>query len=193
MVSPCYCVVCAVRLQFKIFWQGYIKKIRKIYGSPTGIPTDYNPSVFYRELQNNLWDCATFTDGFSDGQYRRNHRRIVAHPEAHACMTRVRLGEYRRPITTESPTDCRTSRSARMSDTCSSARIPTALPTSNTDGITDGICMSDTCPSARIPMDFPTDRKVLRDFWTFLVRISINCRRNYRQNLIPPTTINFRR
>jgi hypothetical protein len=137
MASPCYCVVCAVRLQFKIFWQGYIKKIWKIYGSPTGIPTDYNPSVFYRELQNNLWDCATFTDGFptafptantdgitdglshilkrthvwhvsvwvnTDGQYRR----IVAHPEAHACLTRVRLHEYRRlcrcQIPTESPT-----------------------------------------------------------------------------------------
>jgi len=157
-----------------------------------GIPTDYNPSIFHRELQNNLRDCATFTDGFSDGQYQRYHRRIVAHPEEHACMTRVRLREYRRlcrrPMPTASPTDCRTSRSARMSDTCPSARIPTALPTSNTDGITDDVRMSDTCPSARIPTDLPTDWKVWRDFRTLLVRISINCRRN----LIPPTTINFR-
>ena len=40
---------------------------------------------------------------------------------------------------------------ARMSDTCPSARIPTVLPTSITDGITDGSRMSDTCPSAPLP------------------------------------------
>ena len=56
------CVCCKIAIQD--FLTGLHKKIRKIYGSPTGIPTDYNPSVFYRELQNNLWDCATFTDGF---------------------------------------------------------------------------------------------------------------------------------
>jgi len=38
-------------------------------------------------------------------------------------------------------------------------------------------------------LDFPTDRKVWRDFRTFLVRISIN----YQRKLMPPTTINFRR
>jgi hypothetical protein len=118
MVSPCYCVVCAVRLQFKILWQGYIKKnkknlrfhrrvyqrtitrryfteLQKNYGivpqSPTDIPTENNPSTFHR-----------------------------------------------RTLPTESPTDLRTSRSARMSDTCPSAQIPTALPMYNTDGITDG-------------------------------------------------------
>ena len=80
MASPCYCVVCAVRLQFKILWQGYIKKNKKnlrfhwrvyrrtitrryftelknIYGivplSPTDSPTDKNPLVFHRELQKN--------------------------------------------------------------------------------------------------------------------------------------------
>jgi len=53
--------------------------------------------------------------------------------------------------------------------------------------------MSDTCPSARIPTGIPTDRKVRRDFRTFLVRISINCRWNYRRNLMPSTTINVRR
>jgi hypothetical protein len=46
---------------------------------------------------------------------------------------------------------------------------------------------------ADVPTEFPTDRKVWRDFRNFLVRISINCRRNYRRNLIPPTTINVRR
>jgi hypothetical protein len=40
---------------------------------------------------------------------------------------------------------------ARMSDTCPSARIPTVLPTSITDDITDGSRMSDTCPSAPLP------------------------------------------
>jgi hypothetical protein len=51
----------------------------------------------------------------------------------HSPMAFRRL--FRRPI----PTDLCTSRSARMSDTCPSARIPTALPTSNIDGITDGL------------------------------------------------------
>ena len=103
--------------------------------------------------------------------------------------------------------------SARMSDTCPFARLPTALstnhacltrvrlhayrPMSHTDGITDGSRMFATCPSARVPMEFPTEwpteRKVWRDFRTFLVRISINFRRNYRRKLIAPTAINFRR
>jgi hypothetical protein len=48
-----------------------------------------------------------------------------AHPEAHACLTRVRLHTYRRLYRRLLPTDLRTSRSARMSDTCPSARIPT--------------------------------------------------------------------
>jgi hypothetical protein len=161
MVSPCYCVVCAVRLQFKILWQGYIEKnkknfmfyqrhitrryfteswkkfmglchshrrlyrrtitrryftenCKKIYEivphSPTALPTDHNPSVFHRELQK-IYGIVPQ----SPPVYRRR---------------------YRRPILTESPTDLDTSRSARMSDTCPSAQIPTALPTSNTDGFT---------------------------------------------------------
>ena len=61
--------------------------------------------------------------------HRQVYRQIYAHPEAHACLTRVRLHKYqrlyRRKIPTESPTDLRTSRSARMSDTCPSAQIPT--------------------------------------------------------------------
>jgi len=128
------------------------------------------PSIFHRELQKDLRDCATttdgYTDGFSDGQYRR----MYAHPEAHACQTHVRLHKYRRidrhQIPTESPMDVRTSWSARMSD---------------------------TCPSARIPTDLLTDRKVWRDFRTFLVRITINFRWYYRQNLMSLTTINFHR
>ena len=61
--------------------------------------------------------------------------------------------------------------SARMSDTCPFAWLPTALLTSDTDGITDGPRMSDTCPSARLPTElpteWPTERKVWRDFRTF--------------------------
>jgi len=51
---------------------------------------------------------------------------------------RVYRRSYRRLLPKESQTDLRTSRGARMSDTCPSAQIPTKLPTSNTDGITDG-------------------------------------------------------
>jgi hypothetical protein len=43
---------------------------------------------------------------------------------------------YRHQIPTESPTNSRTSRSARMSDMCPSAQIPTAVPASNTDEFT---------------------------------------------------------
>ena len=83
--------------------------------------------------------------------------------------------------------------SARMSDTCPSARLATALPTSPTDRPR----MSDTCPFAPSPTEWPTvlstDRKVWRDFQTFLVRISINFRWNYRRKLIAPTEIKCRR
>jgi len=65
------------------------RKLQKNYGivpqSPTELPTDYNPSVSHRELQNKLQDCATFTDGFTDGvtdvHYRRNHRWITRIPK----------------------------------------------------------------------------------------------------------------
>ena len=100
------------------------RELQNNYGivphSPTELPTEYNPSVSHRELQNNYG--------------------IVPH----------------------SPTG-----------------LPKALPTYNTDRIIDRLRtsrsarMSDTCPSARIP----TDRKVWRDFRTFLVRISINFQR----------------
>ena len=49
MVNSCYCAACAVRLQFKILWHGYTKKLEKF----TVSPTEYNPSVFDRELKNN--------------------------------------------------------------------------------------------------------------------------------------------
>ena len=99
------CVCCKIAIQD--FVTGLHKK-KKFTVSPTGIPTDYNPSVFHRELQKNYGivphsptGLPTYnTDGITDG--------------------------------------LRTSRSARMSDTCPSAHIPTAVPMSITDGITDG-------------------------------------------------------
>jgi hypothetical protein len=136
MVGPCYCVVCVVRLQFKILWQGYIKKkitvsptdynpsvfhrelqnnyrivplsptdhnpsvfhrqLQKNYGIVPPLPTAYNPSVFHRELQKKLRDCATITNMYTDGFTDIEYRWIYAHPEAHTCLTRVRLHQYRR-------------------------------------------------------------------------------------------------
>ena len=66
------------------------------------------------------------------------------------------------------------------------------FPTFNTGGITDGPRMPDTCSSARIPTELPTERKHLAGFSIFLVRISINFRRNYQRKLIALTAINFR-
>jgi len=112
-----------------------------------------------------------------------NHRRVY------------RLS-YRRPIPTKSPTALRTSWSARMCDTCPSAQIPTDFLTSNTDGITDGFThIPKRTHVWHVSVCMNTDgSKSLAGFSNFfLVRISINFRWNYRRNLMPPTTINFRR
>jgi len=141
MVSPCYCVVCAVRLQFKILWQGYIKKI---YGFTDGytdgcIPTDYNPSVFHRELQNKYGIVPLSpTDLPTNKNPLVFHRELqknygIVPPSSMGTATALSTSD-----TDEISTDVRTSQSARMSDTCPSAHIPTALPMTNTDGITNG-------------------------------------------------------
>ena len=49
--------------------------------------------------------------------------------------------------------------------------------------------------SARLPMEspvtlFPTDRKVRRDFQNFWCEYQFITAKNYRRNLMPPTTIN---
>ena len=129
MVSPCYCVVCAVRLQFKILWQGYIKKKN----------LRFHWRTITRRYFTESWKQFTGLCHF----HRRIHQRTISRRYfTESCKTitglchnhrRVHRRLYRRKIPTESPTDLRTSRSARMSN---------------------------TCPSAQIPMDFLTDRKV---------------------------------
>ena len=90
-----------------------------------------------------------------------NHRRTIELQTIYGIVPQSPTA-FRHKIPMESPTELHTSRSARMSDTCPSAQIP-------------------------------TNRKVWRDFQNFLVHISINFRRYYRRNLMPPTTINVRR
>jgi len=137
MVSPCYCVVCAVRLQFKILWQGYIKKKLRFHQRVyrwTITRRYFTESCkkimglchFHRRIYRRNITCRYFIESY---------KKITGLCHHHRCVHR-RL--YRRHIPMESPTNLRTSRSARMSDTCPSAHIPTALPTTNTDGITDG-------------------------------------------------------
>ena len=133
------CVCCKIAIQD--FMTGLHKKNKKNF-------------MFYRRLYRRNITCRYFTesckqimglchnhrrhtDGGTDFKYRRNHRWIYAHPEAHACLTRVRLHKYRR--------------------------------------------------------SFRQIEKSSGIFELFLVPISINFRRYYQRNLMPPTTINFRR
>jgi hypothetical protein len=163
MVSPCSCVVCAVRLQFKILWQGYIKKNKK--------NLRFHRRTITRQYFTESWEKFTGLCHFHRRTHQRTitrryfteswkifmglchfHRRIHRRTRSRRYFTesckkitglchhhrRVHRRLYRRQIPTESLTDLRTSRSAHMSDTCPSAQIPAALPTYNTDGITDG-------------------------------------------------------
>ena len=91
----------------------FTESCKNIYGivphSPTAFPTANTDGSLHIPKRTHVWHVSicTNTDGFADVKYRWNHRRIVAHPEAHACLTRVRLHEYRRlcrrQIPTESP------------------------------------------------------------------------------------------
>jgi hypothetical protein len=143
MGSPCYCVVCAVRLQFKILWQGYIKKEKF-----TISPTDYNPSVFHRELKN-IYGIVPLspTDSPTDINSSVFHRGLqkiykIVPQSPMDLPTEKNPSVFHRElqknygIVPQSPTDLHTSRSARMSDTCPFAQILTALLMFNTDGFT---------------------------------------------------------
>jgi hypothetical protein len=64
---------------------------------PTLIPTEYNPSVFHRELQKNngiLPHSPTDFRRIADGVSNSNTDGITDEL-SHACLTRVRLHEYR--------------------------------------------------------------------------------------------------
>jgi hypothetical protein len=54
--------------------------------------------------------------------------------------------------------------------------LPTYITNGITDGlcISRSARMSDACPSAQVPTDFPKAQKFWQDFQTFLVHISIN-------------------
>ena len=51
IVCSCYCVVCAVSLQFKRLCKRIDMQYNKTCKSLRQTPTDYVPSVFYQELQ----------------------------------------------------------------------------------------------------------------------------------------------
>jgi hypothetical protein len=136
MVSPCYCVVCAVRLQFKIFWQCYIKKNKK--------NLRFHRRVYRRTITHRYFteSCKKIT-GLCHNHWRIYRRTITRRYFIESCKKITGLCHnhrlvYQRSYRRTIPTDLHTSRSARMSDTCPSTQIPTELPTSNTDGITDG-------------------------------------------------------
>jgi hypothetical protein len=142
----------------------------------------YNPSVFNRELKK-IYEIVP--------QSPTGYNPLVFHRELKTIYGIVPQSP------TESPT--RYNPSVFHRELKNIYRImpqsPTALPTYITNRVTDRLrtsrstCMSDACPLAQVSMD----RKVWRDFRTFLVRISINFQQNYRRNLMPPTTINVRR
>jgi hypothetical protein len=127
------CVCCKIAIQD--FVTGLHKK--KNYVLPTGIPTEYNPSVFHRELKkingivpHSLMALLTeHNPSVFHRELQKNYRIVPQSPT-------VYRQRYWRQIATESPTNSRTSRSACMSDTCPSAQIPTAVPASNTDEFT---------------------------------------------------------
>jgi hypothetical protein len=122
MVSSCYCVVCAVRLQFKILWQGYIKNKKYWrFHRPVhrrNITRRYfteSWKIFTRLCHNHRRDitCRYFTESWKTfmglcHNHRRSNRRLYrcklptesltnyAHLEAHACQTRVRRHTYQR-------------------------------------------------------------------------------------------------
>jgi hypothetical protein len=67
-------------------------------GTSTTLPTSYTNRITdgftHIPKRTHVWHVSVCTN--TDDLYRRNHRRIYAHPETHACLTRVRLHKYRR-------------------------------------------------------------------------------------------------
>jgi hypothetical protein len=131
MVSSCYRAACAVRLQFKILWQGYTQKLEKFTVSPTGTATDYNPSVFHRELKNNYGSVpqsptASPTD-YNPSVFHRELKKHYGSVPQSLTESPMMLPMY---IIDGLTDGIPTSRSARMSDACPSCR--------STNGFSDG-------------------------------------------------------
>jgi len=103
---------------------------------------------FHRRICRRTITCRYFTEsckkimGLCHNHLRICRRTITRWNFTEGCKTIMELCHnhrqvYRRTIQTASPMNLSTSQRARMYDTCPSAQIPTELPTSNTDGITD--------------------------------------------------------
>jgi hypothetical protein len=123
MVSSCYCAACAVRLQFKILWHGYTKKLEIFTVSPTGTPTAYNPSVFHRELKNNYGSIpqlptaspTEYNPSIFHTELKKNYGSVPQSPTESPTVWPTYIIDG---LTDGIPT----SRSARMSDSCPSCR-----------------------------------------------------------------------
>jgi hypothetical protein len=129
------CMCCKIAIQD--FLTGLHKKNKKNLRSHRQV---YRRTITRRYFTES-WK--TFT-GLCHNHQRLYRQKITRRYFTESCKKITGLchnhrWSYRRQIPTESPTDVRTSQSARMYDTCPSTQIPTALLTSNTDGLTNGI------------------------------------------------------
>jgi len=169
------------------------RELKKIYGivplSPTDSPTDSNPSVFHKELKKIYRIMPLSPTNLSTDK----------NPSVFHIELQKNYG-----IVPQSPTS-----------------TPTALPTYNTDWFTHipkrthvwyvSVCTNTddftdvqyrqiyAHPEAHACLTRVRLHKYRRieksggTFELFSVHISINFRRYYRRNLMPPTTINFHR
>ena len=111
------CCVCS-KIAIQDFVTPLQKKIRKIYDFTDGYTDGIKPVGISQRIEKQLRDCATFTDGlkpvgisqrvaknlrdfatFTDGfptTLPTPNTDEIADGLSHACLTRVRLREYRR-------------------------------------------------------------------------------------------------
>ena len=138
--------------------------------SPTDLPTDKNPSVFHRELQKNYGNVPQSPTGTPTALSTYNTDGITA-GFTH-IPKRIHVWHVSVCTNTDDFTDVQYQRNHRRIyahpevHTClTRVRLHKCRLLEKSGGI----------------------------FELFLVRISINFRRYYRRNLMPPTIINFRR
>ena len=151
-------------------------------------PTDYNPSVFHREMQKNYgivpqWPMDLLTEYNPSVFHKELQKNYGIVPHSPTSLP-TKLPTYN----TDGITDGLTHITKRM-------HVWHVSVCTNTDGITDGFThIPKRTHVWHVSVCTNTDRsKSLAGFSNFFLRISINFRRNYRRNLMPPTTINFRR